>query len=170
MDTSKIIIKKYQELIKIWILILLKNKFIKCYKAVDFPPHLQKYIYHKYIRNVGEEEGFYPPWRDAPPYWASITMNYSRKKINRGEGGLRTNFFENPLEFLDFSFNLGRGGGGYECAIAPENNLSDITVLIDLFHKLISVQDIGRNMLDLHVAQQLPSLKVYAPVCYLTYQ
>ena len=101
-------------------------------------------------------------------------MDYSRKKINRGKGGLRTNFFENPLEFLDFSFNLGREGGGgrggYECAIAPENNLPDITVLIDLFHKLISVQDIGRNMLDLHVAQQLPSFKVHAPVCYLTYQ
>ena len=31
-------------------------------------------------------------------------------------------------------------------------------ILIGLFHKLISVQDIG-HMLHLHVAQQLPSLK-----------
>ena len=42
-----------------------------------------------------------------------------------------------------------------------ENNLPGITVLIGLFHKLISVQDIGRNMLHLHVAQQLPSLRVH---------
>ena len=40
-------------------------------------------------------------------------------------------------------------------------------LLIGFFHKLISVQDAGHNMLHLHVAQQLPSLKVHAPVSYI---
>ena len=44
-----------------------------------------------------------------------------------------------------------------------ENNLPGITVMIGLFHKMIPVQDIGRNTLHLHVAQELPSLKVHAP-------
>ena len=43
-------------------------------------------------------------------------------------------------------------------------------LLIGLFHKLISVQDIGHDMLHLHVAQQLSSIKGSAPVCYLSYQ
>ena len=37
-------------------------------------------------------------------------------------------------------------------------------LLIDFFHKLISMQDLGHNMLHLHVAQQLPSL--HEPVSY----
>ena len=41
----------------------------------------------------------------APPYWASITKEYSRKKSNWEKGELRTNLFENLLEFLGFSFN-----------------------------------------------------------------
>ena len=55
--------------------------------------------------NLGEE-GFYPLCRGAPPYWASISMDYSRKK-QTGRRGLRTNFFENLLEFLGFSFTPG---------------------------------------------------------------
>ena len=43
-------------------------------------------------------------------------------------------------------------------------------LLIGLFHKLISVQDVGHNMLHLHVAEQLLSLKVHALVSYLPYQ
>ena len=44
-------------------------------------------------------------------------------------------------------------------------------LLIGLFHKLISVQDAVHNMLHLHFAQQLTSLKVHAPVMsYLSYQ
>ena len=35
---------------------------------------------------------------------------------------------------------------------------------VGLFHKLISVYDVRHNMLHLHVAQQLPSLEVHAPV------
>ena len=43
-------------------------------------------------------------------------------------------------------------------------------LLIGLFHKLISVQDAVHNMLHLHFAQQLTSLKVHAPVMsYLSY-
>ena len=41
---------------------------------------------------------------------------------------------------------------------------------ISLFQKLLSVQDVGHNMLHLHVAQQLPSIKVHTPVSYLSYQ
>ena len=32
-------------------------------------------------------------------------------------------------------------------------------LLIGFFHKLISMQDVGHNLLHLHVAQQLPSFK-----------
>ena len=42
-------------------------------------------------------------------------------------------------------------------------------LLIGLFHNLISVQDVVHDMLHLHVAQQLPSLKFHAPASYLSY-
>ena len=45
-----------------------------------------------------------------------------------------------------------------------KNNLPGTT--IGLFHKLISVQDVVHKMLRLHVAQQLPSLKVHAPASW----
>ena len=43
--------------------------------------------------------------------------------------------------------------------VQEENNLPGTTLLIGLFHKLISMEDVGHNMLHLYVSQQLPLFK-----------
>ena len=42
--------------------------------------------------------------------------------------------------------------------LSYRTKISDHLLLIGFFHKLISIQDVGINMLHLHEAQQLPSL------------
>ena len=49
-----------------------------------------------------KSRGFYLHAGVLSPYWASITMDYCRKNQT-----LRTNFYENPLEFLGFGFTPG---------------------------------------------------------------
>ena len=43
--------------------------------------------------------------------------------------------------------------------LSCRRKITYLLLLIGLFHELISVQDVGHNMLYLHVAQQLPSFK-----------
>ena len=67
-------------------------------------------------------------------------------------------------------FRISRRPWAKHCPIEHRRKRTYQLLLIGLFHKLISVQDVGHNMLYLQLAQQLPSLKVHAPVCYLSYQ
>ena len=54
-----------------------------------------------------KRRGFTPHTGVFPPIEPVSQWTIAEKKTNRGEGGLRTNFFENPLEFLGFSFTAG---------------------------------------------------------------
>ena len=53
-----------------------------------------------------KRRGFTPHAGVFPPIEPVSQWTIAEKK-NRGEGGLRTNVFENPLEFLGFSFTAG---------------------------------------------------------------
>ena len=54
------------------------------------------------------EKKCFTPMQGCSSYWASITMDYSRKKLNRWGMGLKAYYFGNPpLEFLGISFTPG---------------------------------------------------------------
>ena len=98
--------KECREFIKIWMLLSLKNSLQNTIKLGIFPPRLWWYICCKYIRNMADETGFYPPYRGAssPPstYWASIRIDYFQKKTNRGDGWGQT-VLKTPRNFQVFA-------------------------------------------------------------------
>ena len=53
---------------------------------------------------MGEEEGFYFPHAVVFHPIEPLSQWTIPEKKQTGEGGSRKNFFENPLEFLGFSF------------------------------------------------------------------
>ena len=54
-----------------------------------------------------EKRRVLPPCRGCSPPIEPVSQWTIPEKNQTGGGGLRTNFFENPLEFLGFCFNHG---------------------------------------------------------------
>ena len=75
-----------------------KNSLYNAIRLETFPLGLQ-YIYRKYIRNVGEVRGFYAHAGVLPPSVEPVWQWIIPEKTKQGEGGLRTNLFENPWDF-----------------------------------------------------------------------
>ena len=60
-------------------------------------------------------------------------------------------------------FGISRRPCAKHCPLGGTVLQEDNNLLVGLFHKLISMQDVGHNMLHLHAAQQRPSLQVHPP-------
>ena len=73
---------------------------------------------------MGEEEGFYPHAGVLPPIEPVSQWTFQRKTKQQG-GWLRTNLFENPLEFFGFFFTPGNSKENKASpAEIPENCVS----------------------------------------------
>ena len=76
------------------------------------------------------------------PYLDIWSMPLSRQVLHRSNSShLFWNLDEDPVLVQTLSYRT---------------KITQILLLIGFFHKLISVQDVGHNMLHLYVAQKLP--------------
>ena len=80
--------------------------------------------------------------------------------------------FRRPIEAIQVTcFGISRRPCDKKhCPIVARRKITYQLLLIGLSHELISVQDVGHNMLHLHVVQQVLSLKVHASASYFLYQ
>ena len=149
------------------------KQFIKCYKAVDFPPIFNNIFTANILGMWGKRRGF----TSHAGVVINVTINvltFLKQKLMIMIEHIKMM----AIPYLDILSMLLSGQVPHrsnpQCHLF--RNLKDpvlvqtlyftrkIThhlLLIGFFHKLISVPDVGHNMLHLHVAQQLPSLYMH---------
>ena len=149
------------------------KQFIKCYKAVDFTPVFNNIFTANKFGTWGKRRGF---TLDAGVI-ISVTMDVStflKQKLMTIIEQIKMM----AISYLDILSMLPSEQvphrGNSQCHLF--RNLKDPVLvqtlscrrkttyhllLIGFFHKLISKQDVGHNMLHLHIAQQLLSLYMH---------
>ena len=145
------------------------KQFVKCYKAIDSPLSSMIYLQQIYWERGGRG-GALPPCR-GDHQCHNKCMNLPKTKTDANDRAIPKHWH---IVNASFWTNLMPHMSNSQCRLFW--NLKDPVLvqtlsyrrkitydlsLIGFFHRLIPMQDVGHNMLHLHVAQQLPWLYMH---------